>query len=208
MSGKKDSYFVPAETISVEQEIKKSRFIATVGRAVNKKAAIEFIDKLKKLYPDARHHCYAFIAGPPANTADIGMSDDGEPQGTGGKPMLNILQHSDIGEIVAVVTRYFGGTKLGTGGLVRAYSSSVQLALQEMKLEEFVILKTAEISFPYSHESSVRYIFEKMDVSIKSVEYQDCVKMVIEFPGNISDELFSEIKNRTHGEAEILNSRH
>ena len=204
MSDNKTSYLVPAETIKVEQEIKRSRFIATVGRAVNTKMAKEFIDRTKASYPDARHHCYAFVAGCSANTSDIGMSDDGEPQGTAGKPMLNILQYSKIGEIVAVVTRYFGGTKLGTGGLVRAYSSSVQLALEKIKLEEFVILKTAQLSFSFSYESAMRYVFEKMKVNIKNVDYRDNVKMVVEFPENITDELFREIKNQTRGDVEIF----
>ena len=204
MSDKKSSYFVPAETVSVEQEIKRSRFIATIGRAVNKKEANEFIGNIKTLYSDARHHCYAFVAGCPANTSDIGMSDDGEPQGIAGKPMLSILKYSEIGQVVAVVTRYFGGTKLGTGGLVRAYSSSVQLALQKIKLEEFILLKTAKVSFSYSYESAVRYVFEKMKVNIKNIDYRDNVKMSIEFPETVSNELFRKIKDQTRGEAEIL----
>lgn len=203
MSDNKTSYLVPAKTITVDQEIKRSRFIATVGRAVSTKMAKEFIDKAKAFYPDARHYCYAFVAGCPSNTSNIGMSDDGEPQGTAGKPMLSILQYSEIGEIVAVVTRYFGGTKLGTGGLVRAYSSSVQLALEKIKLEEFVILKTVQLSFSFSYESAMRYVFEKMKVNIKSIDYLDNVKMVIEFPENIIEELFREIKNQTRGEVTI-----
>jgi len=194
---------VPAENITVKQEIKRSRFIATVGRAISKKNAFEFISRVKALYPDARHHCYAFVAGCPKNTPYIGMSDDGEPQGTAGKPMLSILQYSNIGEIVAVVTRYFGGIKLGTGGLVRAYSSSVQLALQKIKLEEFVVLKTVHVSFSYSHESAMRYVFEKMKVKINDVCYQNDVKLSIEFPEYKFDELYKEIKNLTRGEAEI-----
>jgi uncharacterized YigZ family protein len=198
------SYLVPVESITVEQEIKRSRFIAAIGRAVDKKKANEFINRIKTLYPDARHHCYAFVAGCPANTSDIGMSDDGEPQGTAGKPMLSILQYSKIGEIVVVVTRYFGGTKLGTGGLVRAYSSSVQLALLKIKLEEFVKLRIVRISFPYSYESSIRYVFEKMNVGIKKIDYGDNVIMNIEFPEKVSDKLFREIKNQTRGESEIF----
>ena len=204
MSDNKSSYFVPAETITVVQEIKRSRFIATVGRAVCKKMANEFIGRIRGLYPDARHHCYAFVAGCPANTADIGMSDDGEPHGTAGKPMLSLLQYSEIGEIAAVVTRYFGGTKLGTGGLVRAYSSSVQLALQKIKLKEFVKLKTVQVSFPYPHESAMRYLFEKMKVDINKTDYTHNVIMSIEFPEKIYDELLLEIKNQTRGEAEIF----
>src|SRR5690606_7146777 len=87
---------------------------------------------LRAEYPDATHNCWAFVAGPPGDTASIGMSDAGEPHGTAGRPMLDVLLHSDVGEVVAVVTRYFGGTKLGTGGLVRAYGGAVQHALAEL----------------------------------------------------------------------------
>ena len=201
---KKTSFLVPVGIITVVQEIKRSRFICTVGRATGKKLANEFVNNVKALYPDARHHCYAFIAGCPLNTSDIGMSDDGEPQGTAGKPMLSILKYSKIGEIVVVVTRYFGGTKLGTGGLVRAYSSSVQLALQNIQLIEFIKLKTFQIAFPFSYESSIRYLFASKKVDIKKITYLDNVQMVIKFPETILDELLIELKNKTRGEAIIF----
>ena len=204
---KKLSYLVPSEAIELEQEIKKSRFIASISRVVDKNSANEFISKIKEKYPDARHHCYAFIAGCPGNTSEIGMSDDGEPQGTAGKPMLSILQYSDIGEIVAVVTRYFGGTKLGTGGLVRAYSSTVQMALDKLKTEEFVELGSLCLSFSYSYESAIRYVFEKFgNIEIKEILYQDKVTMYIELPESITEVLVKEIKDKTRGEIEIRKS--
>ncbi|MEH6457607.1 MAG: YigZ family protein, partial [Cocleimonas sp.] len=118
-------YKIPAKQHRHETIIKRSRFITTIAHASSADEANAFIASIKKEFPDASHNCWAYVAGPAADSAKIGMSDDGEPHGTAGKPMLNVLLHSDIGEIVAVVTRYFGGTKLGPGGLVKAYSGSV-----------------------------------------------------------------------------------
>ena len=199
----KITYYVPAESIETEQEIKKSRFIASVSRVLSKNDAISFINQVKSKYPDARHHCYAYIAGNPFSTTDIGMSDDGEPQGTAGKPMLTVLQYRKIGEIIAVVTRYFGGTKLGTGGLLRAYSGSVQIALDKLKLMEFRILVSASITIPFQFENSVRYVFEKLDVNLIKVSYNNKVDMIIEFSEDISQQLIQELNNQTQGKIEF-----
>lgn len=200
---KETSYIVPAETVSIEQVIKRSRFIATVGRATDNENAKSFIEGVCKTYPDASHNCYAYVAGNPFSSAEIGMGDDGEVQGTAGKPMLNVLQHKKISEIAAVVTRYFGGIKLGPGGLVRAYTSSLQLALDKLSLEKCVALKTAQIEFPYNHENSIRQIFKKMNVSITNATYTDNVVMNVEVPENVSDELSGEIMNQTSGQVKV-----
>src|SRR5690625_3641612 len=134
----KKRYPIPARTHRVEQEIQRSRFITTVAHAPTIEEARAFIDSIREEFPDATHNCWAFAAGPPGDTAAIGMSDDGEPHGTAGRPMLTALLHGGVGEIAAVVTRYFGGTKLGTGGLVRAYTSSVQQALESLPTRERV----------------------------------------------------------------------
>ncbi len=110
-------YKVPSGSITEEQKIKRSRFITSIARANNINKAKEFIETISTKYSDATHNCYAFIAGNPYSTTDIGFGDDGEVTGTAGKPMLGVLQHKKIGEIVVVVTRYYGGVKLGTGGL-------------------------------------------------------------------------------------------
>ena len=132
------------------------------------------------------------------------MSDDGEPQGTAGKPMLSILQHRLIGEIVVVVTRYFGGIKLGTGGLVRAYSSSVQLALQKLPLAEFVALATARITLPYPYEDRIRRLLENMQAAINEVIYKDRVVLMVEFPAKIIVDLQQQIADQTRGEAHCI----
>ena len=195
------SYQIPAATISVEQEIKRSRFITSMGRAPDKQQANAFIDNVRLTYPDANHHCWAYVAGNPFDTVQIGMSDDGEPQGTAGKPMLSILQYRKIGEIVVVVTRYFGGIKLGPGGLVRAYSSSVQLALQKMPLVEFVSLSTARITLPYPMENRIRRLLESFALCITDVTYKDQVVLWVAVPTDMTEELEQQIGNQTQGQA-------
>ena len=199
-----DRYQIPADSISVEQELKRSRFIATVGRATDKPQADAFIRLVRSTYPDANHHCWAYVAGNPFESVQMGMSDDGEPQGTAGKPMLNILQHSKIGEIVAVVTRYFGGIKLGTGGLVRAYSSSVQLALQKLPLTEYVALASAQIILIYPLEDRIRRLLKKMKICITGVDYGEDVILTIELPEDLAMELEEQIGNQTMGQAKLI----
>jgi uncharacterized YigZ family protein len=199
-----NAFQVPAGNITIEQEIKRSRFISSIGRASDKDQAHAFIEKIRLTYPGANHHCWAYVAGNPFDTMLIGMSDDGEPQGTAGKPMLSILQHRMIGEIVVVVTRYFGGIKLGTGGLVRAYSSSVQMALQKLPLTEFVALATAQITLPYPYEDRIRRLLENMQVTISEVIYKDRVGLKVEFPAKIIEELQQQIADQTKGEAHYI----
>src|SRR5690606_17190774 len=122
-------YPIPAATHRTEQTIQRSRFIATLAHAPTVDAARARIDDVRAGFPDATHNCWAFLAGPPGSTAHVGFSDAGEPHGTAGRPMLDVLLHSGIGEVAAVVTRYYGGVKLGKGGLVRAYGGAVQHAL-------------------------------------------------------------------------------
>ena len=114
------SYAVPAASCEQEYVVKRSRFIARVV-PVNSRADVNAaVARAREDYPDARHHCWAYLLGPPGKAAGAGMSDDGEPAGTAGKPILNVLQHGHLGDVLVIVVRYFGGIKLGAGGLVRA----------------------------------------------------------------------------------------
>lgn len=107
----------------------KSRFLACVAPVDDEDAARAWLDGLRAEFPDASHHCWAYAIGPPGSTARVGMSDDGEPHGSAGRPMLDVLLHAGLGDVAAVVVRWFGGTKLGRGGLVRAYGGAVSAAL-------------------------------------------------------------------------------
>ena len=118
-----------------EEEIKKSRFITYLQHTEGLEQAKAFWAEIKAQHPNARHHCWATVAGKPTDSQQLGFSDDGEPAGTAGKPMLSALQGSQVGEISAVVVRYYGGILLGTGGLVRAYGNGVQQALKLLETE-------------------------------------------------------------------------
>ncbi len=143
-------YPIPDGETSAEEEIKRSRFITTIGPAATVAEARAFIDGVSARFADANHNCWAYVVGPPGSSSQIGISDAGEPHGTAGRPMLNVLLHSGVGDIVAVVTRYFGGTLLGTGGLVRAYSGGVQLALQTLPLLEKRLWAEVSVVLDYS----------------------------------------------------------
>ena len=121
------SYVVPARDAEAEIEVKRSRFVCTIARADDEPAARAVVDRLRRRHWDARHHCSAFVLGPDA--AVERSSDDGEPAGTAGAPMLEVLRGAGVSDVVAVVTRWFGGTLLGAGGLVRAYGDAVRAGL-------------------------------------------------------------------------------
>jgi uncharacterized YigZ family protein len=135
-------YPIPASTIRTELIVKRSRFITTVGPVDTVDAARAFIQQIRDEMPDASHHVYAFRVGHGSSVHE-GLSDDGEPAGTSGKPTMAVLRGADVGDIGLVTTRYFGGTKLGTGGLVKAYSTAAKEALQQLPMSE----KIAVVSF-------------------------------------------------------------
>lgn len=197
------SYLVPAGELVIEQDIKKSRFIASVSYAGDKESALDFIKKISTEHQSATHNTYAYVIGNPNGGADVGFNDDGEVGGTAGKPILSVIQMRGIGDIVAVVTRYFGGTKLGTGGLVRAYAGTITMALDELKLKERVNLVEIIINVGYEFENAVRTLFEKEGLKIKDVQYTEDVKVIADIPESISANIESEVMNSTRGKANI-----
>lgn len=132
-----------------EESIKRSRFIVTIAHTPDTATAHAFVESIKREFPDANHNCWAFAAGAPGTTARVGFSDDGEPHGTAGRPMLTMLLHGGVGEVAAVVTRYFGGVKLGTGGLVRAYQGLVRLGLETLPRRERIVPCHLEVVIDY-----------------------------------------------------------
>lgn len=193
-------YIIPATQHRAEGTIKRSKFIATVAHASTKEDVKRFISIVKNEFPDATHHCWAYVAGPPGDTARVGMSDDGEPHGTAGKPILSVLLHSDIGEIVAVVTRYFGGTKLGTGGLVRAYSGSVKNALMGLSVKEKRDVLSLTVTLDYSKITAVKQLMKSFDTEITEENYNANVSFKIELPKINEDAFTRAITNLTGGE--------
>ena len=170
-----DYYLSPTHTQRFDLEIKNSQFITTVARTNGREAAKAFIEEIRQRYPDANHHCWAFIAGMPNNAHLWDQSDDGEPKGTAGKPMLNVLQHSDFGETTVVVTRFFGGVKLGAGGLVRAYSQAVQEALSQTEYENIYPRCPVQLKIAYPLLGKVEYWLEQSDIEITNKTYSDSI---------------------------------
>jgi len=142
-------YPVPSRVHRTEDVVERSRFITTVGPVASVDEARAFVAAVAREFPDASHGCWAYVVGPPGDTGRIGMSDAGEPRGTAGRPMLNALLGSGVGDVAAVVTRYFGGVKLGTGGLARTYAACVKGALAAMPVTELIPM--VEIHFRASY---------------------------------------------------------
>ncbi len=167
-----ERFFVPASKAEVEIEVKKSRFIGQAWPAADRAEAMDALDLARQQYPDARHHCWAYLIGSPKSPKTVAMSDDGEPGGTAGKPILNVLQHKNVGNIMLVVVRYFGGIKLGAGGLVRAYSQSAQTAMDALSLTEFVASVELEVRCNFAAEHSVRHWLSVHSGQIDEVRYE------------------------------------
>ena len=197
------SYQVPAGVATAQKVIRKSRFVATVGRAATKQGAEDFIASVRDLHPSASHNCYAFLACAPGGD-NIGFGDDGEVSGTAGRPMLTLLEHSGIGEIAAVVSRYFGGIKLGPGGLLRAYTDCLRAALGELELKEHVPVRAGHLVFSYAHENSIRVLFEKSGVTITSVERGEDVRFGFTAPLGVVPNLEEKVASLTRGKSRLV----
>lgn len=201
--GKSGRYLIPARPHRVEEVIQKSRFITAAAHAPDRESAHAFLERIRQEFPDATHHCWAFVAGPPGSTASIGMSDDGEPHGTAGRPMLNALLHSEVGEIVAVCTRYFGGTKLGTGGLSRAYSGGVKMALESLPTRERVERVTLEIRVEYEAVDGLKRLLEEAEALIRDETYGADVIYRVAVPEESVTALEKDLAGMTRGTARI-----
>ncbi len=198
------SYFIPARETEITTEIKRSRFIAQIAHCPGPEQAKVIIEQAQKKYPDARHHCWAYIACPPRSATAVRCFDAGEPSGTAGKPILNVLQHSHYGEIICVVSRYFGGIKLGAGGLIRAYSNSTQIAIEQLKVKEIVKLTSLQIQFPYCYESSIRHFLELQKISLRTADYQEKVIFDLELEHSEVHNTIMQLQNICKGQVEVL----
>ncbi len=173
------SYLIPTSTLEREIEVKKSRFIACATAVVSRQEAMLALQQAKSDWPDARHHCWAYLIGNPAATCSAAMSDDGEPSGVAGRPILNVIQHKGIGDVIVVVSRYFGGIKLGAGGMVRAYSGVAESVLSELPLKTQQPVVTLSLVCDFSQEQPVRYWAEKHHAEINRVVYKQGVEMTL-----------------------------
>ncbi|RIK57580.1 MAG: YigZ family protein, partial [Chloroflexi bacterium] len=185
----------------VEEEIKRSRFITTVGAAPSVAAARALIAEVSAEFADASHNCWAYVVGPPGSTGQIGMSDAGEPHGTAGRPMLTVLLHSGIGDICAVVTRYFGGTLLGKGGLVKAYSGGVQLALAGLPTLERVPKTDVTLLVSYSAVTPLKRLLSDYEAELLGEEYAADVTYRLRLPSEQLPGFDAAVSELTNGQA-------
>jgi len=188
----------------VEESIERSRFICTVQRTISPEDAQAFIRDMNAEFPDATHNCWAYVAGPPGSSDRIGMSDDGEPHGTAGRPMLTVLVHGGVGEITAVVTRYYGGTKLGTGGLVKAYGGAVQLALATLPRAERVDYVEVRLTIAYPNIAAMQQLLPEVEAEVMAHEYGADVQYTLRLPRQNVAALRSAVADATRGEGTVL----
>ncbi|QOR37592.1 IMPACT family protein [Billgrantia diversa] len=167
-------------------EVEKSRFIAWLCHVPDAAAFEAVLAEARRTHPNASHHCSAFIAGPPGEQNAIGFSDDGEPGGTAGRPMFQVLAGAGLGQVGCVVTRYFGGTKLGTGGLARAYAQAVSQGLETLPRREVVERYSLRLRVDFAGEAEARAWLESHDVPVEAVDYaSDGVLLTVGWPSNV-----------------------
>lgn len=190
-------YKTIAKRADVEQVIEKSRFIAHIISVSSKEEADAFVAGIKKEYKDATHNVPAYVIG---DKMQIQWgSDDGEPQGTSGAPIVQMLVSEGLTNVCVVVTRYFGGVKLGTGGLVRAYTSSAKLAIEDAGILEVRDYKEFELDLPYNQLSKLQNAEKDMPFIIESIEYLESLKIKLKFESEFEDAVSDFLTDFTKG---------
>ena len=181
------SYYHPESSQIFEFEIKKSRFIGLAFPADSREQALSYLAESKQDYPDARHYCWAYVIGDPNNAATMAANDDGEPSGTAGKPILNVLMHKQIGDIMLIVVRYFGGIKLGAGGLTRAYSHAADGVVKALTLIKPTPMRTWEFRCDFAQEQYLRHFLEQQQGTLVDIHYSNQVSGRLMLPDSVSD---------------------
>lgn len=193
------AYLTVARPAVVETEVKRSRFLCRVEPVTSEEQARDVVEEERRRYWDARHHCSAFVLGAGAEMQR--SSDDGEPSGTAGAPMLEVLRGRGVSDVVAVVTRYFGGVLLGAGGLVRAYSDAVRTALDEAGVRERRLLALYDVVVPHAEVGRLDNALRGRDVAVLSVDYGERATLHLGVPSAAADGLPALLAELTGGEA-------
>ena len=196
-----DRYKILYEGGEGETEVKKSRFIATTRPVSSEEEAAAFIGEMKKKYWDASHNCSAFTIG--RNHELTRCSDDGEPAQTAGRPMLDVLLGEDVHDICVVVTRYFGGTLLGTGGLVRAYSGAVKEGLLNSRIVEKARAFQMNVTTGYTGVGKIQYILGQGKITVMDSIYTDQVEFRLLVPADLYETLEKKLTEGTNGGARL-----
>lgn len=201
-------YFIPLNEIRREQIVVNSRFVATLAPAFNIEEARSFIARMKREFADASHNVPAYIIGG-GNTVTEYFSDDGEPSGTAGKPALAVLRGSGLGDVIVVITRYFGGTRLGTGGLVKAYTESAQLVVDAVERGRRVPVHVVMVAIPYSFLERIRLLVTHQNGQVLEEEYAGDITLTLQFPVDSFEEFEAKLRELSAGKlkAEVIESR-
>lgn len=196
-------YPIPAAEARTEIRVVNSRFIATAAYTPTVEDAKGFIARVRAEFADATHNVFAYVVGYGATTT-LGMSDDGEPGGTAGRPALAVLRGSGLGDVAVVVTRYFGGTLLGTGGLVRAYGDAVRAVLDELPRTEKVERRALLVAIGYSQYEQVKRLVAAHNGTITSDEFAADITLTLSFAVDDVAAFADELRDLTAGQAELI----
>ena len=194
---------MPANLVENEITVNKSRFICYLTQCDSGLKVKKFVSDIQQKHPQADHACYAFVVDRPENSQGYGFSDDGEPSGTAGRPMLAVLQGCHIGEILAVVVRYFGGVKLGTGGLQRAYGNSVKQALQGLTLKTQIPMVNKTLICSYEQLDKVLRLIKSTGGYAIEQDFQQCVNLRLAIPANCLTEVVEQLQTLSAGKLKL-----
>ena len=195
-----ESYMTVRQAGHNEVTIQKSRFIGYASPCATEEEAIRYIQAIREQHREARHHCYAYIIG--SNSGIMRYSDDGEPGGTAGMPMLDLLKKEQTVNCCVVVVRYFGGILLGTGGLVRAYTQGCKLALEAAEIVRMELSDVIQCRVNYSLWNTIQYALKNMDILVGDVQYLDTVEFEYAVRKKDSEESIRTLLNKTDGKLE------
>jgi uncharacterized YigZ family protein len=184
-----------AHAVSSTIEIRKSRFIGNVEPILDRATALERVAQLRAEHPDAAHVCWALLAG--GHSAAV---DDGEPSGTAGRPMLEVLRHQELEGVLATVVRFFGGTKLGAGGLVRAYTDAIAQALLQAERIQVVRQRLLRCQLPFAQESMARRLLQQLDGELLDVQHSDTVQLEVQLTAPAAEDFLQQLKTASRGE--------
>ena len=196
-----------AAPFQTEIIIRRSRFLTHCAHTPGMEAARAFVEQIRTKHADATHNCWAFVAGAPGHSGQVGFSDDGEPHGTAGRPMLQVLLHCGVGEITMVVTRWFGGVKLGTGGLVRAYSQAVQAGLENCLVVEKRPGVRLSVDTDYNSVGKIQYIAAQMGITALESAYTDRASFTYMVPEEQAEDFEAKLTEATAGRAVLHRSK-
>jgi uncharacterized YigZ family protein len=199
------SYLVAENSVIEEIIVNRSRFICYLFPCTSIEDVKSNLKEVQQLHPQASHHCYAHLTDRADSTQHYGFSDDGEPSGTAGRPMLSALQGHGVGQICAIVVRYFGGTKLGTGGLQRAYGGSVRQALTLLIAKTKIPMVSKSLACQYTQLNDITHVIEKSGGIIQSQNFSDNIELTVELPEDNIELTQQQIQTVTLGSVKLKN---